>query len=398
MRVQTILQDFVAKKLAGIGLRLTKIKAITDMTQALLNNSYLTVSSLGEYSEGNAKVRHKIKRVDRWLSNQSLFESLPSGYKAIFGDFLSIRKNLNILVDWSGCCNWHESCIRASLVYSGRSITIYQEVHPTQMQQKPEVHRAFLSNLRKIIPIECNVTVITDRGFQMGWFEMVVSMGWDFIGRANQHYCYHIETENKSGHIKELYEVASKQPSYIGKGFLGKNRRMSVFIHAYKESSKKRKDKKIKNKPLYSHLNKIYSAANTTPWVIVTSHPPESRASRHIINNYKSRMQIEQNFRDDKSERFGYGFRFGRTRTVKRISILLFIASVCSFILMIVGAAAENGKLHLSFQANSVKNRRVLSLLTLAKRVLRQCIDQISRQQIWLGFITLAKEPIICVA
>lgn len=396
MRVERILQDFVGKKLADIGLRVTKINAVTDMTQALLNNSYLTVASLGEHTKGRAKVRHKIKRVDRWLNNDGLYESLLSGYEAIFKELMSIRTNLDILVDWSGCCNWHECCIRASLVCSGRSITIYQEVHPSTMQQKSEVHREFLNNLRKIIPKECRVTIITDRGFQINWFAMVKKMGWDFIGRATQSYCYQIDGTTKWEYIEDLYGQASHKPRFVGTGFLGKKCRISAHIHIYRGASKKRKDKKIKNKPSYQDLHRAYSTQNKTPWVIVTSHSPESRGSKQIIKNYHTRMQIEQNFRDDKSERFGYGFRFGRTRTVKRISILLFIAAVCSFILMLIGAAAEESKLHWSFQANSLKTRRVLSLLTLAKRVMRHCIDKISWSQISQGLYVLAKEPQLC--
>tara|TARA_R110002073_G_scaffold239640_1_gene401290 strand:- start:65 stop:1252 length:1188 start_codon:yes stop_codon:yes gene_type:complete len=393
MRVRRILQDFVGKKLAAFGLRSTKIKAITDMTLALLNGSYLTLTSLGEHCQGSAKVKHKIKRVDRWLGNDGLYECLSDGYKTIFNDFLSARKHLDILVDWSGCCNWHECCIRASLVCSGRSITIYQEVHSTEKQQKPEVHRTFLKNLRAIIPAECHVTIITDRGFQLNWFEMVTRMGWDFIGRANQHYYYQIEGSCEMGRVKELYAIARKTPKVVGRCFLGKSKKLPAYVHTYKGSPKKRKYMRAKNRPSYPALSKTYSTQNKTPWVIVTSHAPDSRSARQIINNYHSRMQIEQNFRDDKSERFGYGFSFGRTRSVKRLSILLFIAAICSFLLMLIGAAAEANNLHRSFQANSVKNRRVLSLLTLAKRVLRECINSISRLQITQGFLALAMEP-----
>jgi len=397
MRVRSILQDFVGQKLATAGLRSTKINAVLDMTHALLNKSYLTVTSLGEHCNGATKVKHKIKRVDRWLGNPGLYDSLINAYNGIFNDFLMARMSLDILVDWSGCCNWHECCIRASVVCSGRSITIYQEVHPSSTQQKLEVHRSFLNNLRKIIPQECNVTIITDRGFQMNWFEMVSDMGWDFIGRANQHYCYQADGTTKWEQVQDLYKKASTRPRFIGGGFLGKNRRVSAFIHTYKAKQKKRKDKRTRSKVAYPHLERMYSTQNKTPWVIVTSHPPTSRDSKRIMNDYHRRMQIEQNFRDDKSERFGYGFRFGRTRSVKRISILLFIAAICSFLLMVIGAAAEESKLHWSFQANSIKNRRVLSYLTLAKRILRHCIDKISRSQIEEGFKALCREPQLCL-
>jgi hypothetical protein len=335
--------------------------------------------------------------VDRWLNNDGLYDALPLGYKAIFTPFLLARKNLNILVDWSGCCNWDESCLRASLVCLGRSITFYQEIHENKMQQKPEVHRLFLQNLRKIIPAECQVTIITDRGFQTSWFEMVKKMGWDFIGRASQSYCYQINGTDEWQSIDKLYKNAISIPQYFGNGFIGKKSKTPVSFHLYKEVYKARKSKKIKNKPKFSHLDKIYSKQHTTPWVIVTSHSVQNRSAKQIINNYYSRMQIEQNFRDDKSERFGYGFRFGRTRSIKRLSILLFIAAICSFILMIIGATAEQNKLHWSFQANSIKSRRVLSLLTLAKRVLRHCIDKITRTQLTQGVAALMKEPQLCL-
>ena len=107
-------------------------------------------------------------------------------------------------------------------------------------------------------------------------------------------------------------------------------------------------------------------------------------------------MQIEETFRDDKSERFGYGFRFGRTHSVKRLSILLFIAAISSFLLMIIGAAAEAKKIHRGYQSNSIKTRRVLSLLTLAKRILRHCIDKISRSELIEAMGALARGPHLC--
>ena len=70
---------------------------------------------------------------------------------------------------------------------------------------------------------------------------------------------------------------------------------------------------------------------------------------------YSRRMQIEQNFRDEKSERFGFGLR----------------ASYSTIVLWLIGYHAENQGLHLRYQANSIKTRRVISYLTLAENVLR---------------------------
>lgn len=86
---------------------------------------------------------------------------------------------------------------------------------------------------------------------------------------------------------------------------------------------------------------------------------------------YSRRMQIEQNFRDEKSERFGFGLRATRSRTAERILVLSLLATLSSAVLWLLGYHFENKGLHLRYQANSLKSRRVISFLTLAENVLR---------------------------
>lgn len=86
---------------------------------------------------------------------------------------------------------------------------------------------------------------------------------------------------------------------------------------------------------------------------------------------YKKRMQIEQNFRDDKSPRFSFSWRHSRSKDKFRISTLYLIACVASFLLWMIGFIAESKKIHYTFQANTTHHRRVLSFLFLAKQIIR---------------------------
>lgn len=86
---------------------------------------------------------------------------------------------------------------------------------------------------------------------------------------------------------------------------------------------------------------------------------------------YSRRMQIEQNFRDEKSERFGFGLRASYSRTEGRILVLSLLATLSTIVLWLLGYYAESKGLHLGYQANSIKSRRVISFLTLAENVLR---------------------------
>ena len=398
MRVETILQDILAKNLEKSGLRATRINIVTEMAKTLIaDTASLTLTSLGRNLPGTTHEKHKIKRVDRALNNEALYTDLPKAYKAMFEDFLRQRINLDIIVDWSGCCNWNESCIRAALVCDGRSLTIYQEVHECKMQQKHEIHLQFLKNLKKMIPPDCKVTIITDRGFQTKWFELVLKMGWDFIGRISSFLCYKLNNSGDWKQISQLYAQAKSKPEKLGEGLIGKKREVHGFFYRFKSKPKGRKNKKIKNRPKYPHLDKDYSNQNSTPWIIATSHSPDIRNTNNIINAYYSRMQIEQTFRDDKSERVGYGFKFGRTRSVKRISILLFVAAIASFALMITGATAESKMLQRKYQANTISTRRVLSMITLGKRIIKQGIDKFRRPELVQGMMTLAKGIPACV-
>lgn len=394
MRKFDILHKYVGEVLAKAGIRKTKIKALIDMTDSLLDGSQLTLTGLGRNLNGQSYVKHKIKRVDRWLSNIGLYNEQVTIYKALFSRLLESRHELDIIIDWTGCCNWYESCIRASLVFDGRSVVIYQEVHKTSEHQKPHVHQEFLNNLYSIIPADSKVNIITDRGFQLRWFQMTQAMGWNFIGRVSisNHYC--LENEEIWQSIKALYLKATNRPAYLGKALLGKSKRLrlKVSIFAYKGKNKYRKPKKSKNRHIYNHLNKSYSDMHKTPLIVVTSLSLGGKTTANaIIKKYQRRMQIEQNFRDDKNERWGFSFQFGRSRTAKRISILLLIACICSFILMMIGIAAEKNNLHKSFQANTIKHRRVLSFLSLAKQVIRHCYEKIKPSWLTTGFNEMAE-------
>lgn len=86
---------------------------------------------------------------------------------------------------------------------------------------------------------------------------------------------------------------------------------------------------------------------------------------------YSRRMQIEQNFRDEKSERFGFGLRASHSGSEGRILVLSLLATLATVVLWLIGYHAENKGLHLRYQGNSIQSRRVLSFLTLAENILR---------------------------
>ena len=61
------------------------------------------------------------------------------------------------------------------------------------------------------------------------------------------------------------------------------------------------------------------------PWLLVTSLSAHQVRAKRIVRLYAQRMQIEEAFRDLKSERFGLGFEVSRSTDTHRIAVLLLI-------------------------------------------------------------------------
>ena len=81
---------------------------------------------------------------------------------------------------------------------------------------------------------------------------------------------------------------------------------------------------------------------------------------------YAQRMQIEENFRDNKSTFYGMGQEMSRSRSALRLQALSMIATLAAFLLWHIGQLAEAEGLHRRFKATT-RAARELSIITLAR-------------------------------
>ena len=353
----------------------TRQSLISHVQTLLSGRACLSLTSLGQNRLGKAKVRHKIKMAWRFLKNPRITESMTEIYSSLAKDLLSNLNELIIAVDWSGCCGKKNYLIRASLLYQGRSIVIYNEIHPEINSANAKVHEQFLKRLKEIIPPNKKVTIVTDAGFKTSWFQSVSQQGWFYVGRIRGliHCC--LEGQPWSDISLLFSNVKRGQTKYLGPGSLGKKSKTSMqglFI-AHFSASKGRKSTKIR----FPDADKKLGQMNSEPWILITNlhqHSlcgsySEAHFARYCVNIYAKRMQIEQNFRDDKSTVSGLKWRFSRTQCPKKISTLILIASITTFILWMIGFASEKKNIHHDFQANTIRTHRVLSLVYLAKQM-----------------------------
>src|SRR5205085_7521654 len=138
--------------------------------------------------------------------------------------------------------------------------------------------------------------------------------------------------------------------------------------------------------------SKAYSRSHREPWLLASSLTSRN-AAKKVERIYSRRMTIEQAFRDLKSSRYGFGLDAGKTRIKKRRNNLLLIAMLASLIAWVTGLVGEKMKLHYQFQSNSIKHRRVISLLYLGCQLIRKKTE-IPLSVIWDVIASLEKEAI----
>lgn len=337
---------------------------------AAIEERRLSVTGLGRAIDSNAKEKHCIKRADRLIGNVHLFSELRDVYMAFTKMVIGTAKRPVILVDWSDLDPYkNHFLLRASVAVDGRALSVYEEVHELGTKEKPATHRAFLVQLKKTLPASCRPIVVTDAGFRTPWFKMVEEFGWDWVGRLRNRNLVRASEEQAWFACKELYEGSSKTPRYLGSMEL--TRRSSIQCHfvLYKGKPKGRSKITCDGKRARSYHSEQCAQREREPWLLVTSLPATSKLAKKVVHIYSTRMQIEESFRDVKSIRYGIGFEINRTRSPQRLQNLLLVAMIATFVLWLLGIAARYSGQHLQYQANTVKERHVLSAIYLGLRV-----------------------------
>ncbi|HHB1475379.1 TPA: IS4 family transposase [Yersinia enterocolitica] len=344
--------------------------ALLNATIALINGASLTLTSIGRYLPGAAQVKNKIKRIDRLLGNESLHRDIPLIFKNIISMLTRKLSLCVIAVDWSGYPSQENHVLRASLICDGRSIPLLSWVVPSKKQQNTQIQKDFLNALARAVNSQARVIIVTDAGFQNAWFRHIKSLGWHFIGRIRGNTQMRLGSKGEYWFKRQELQASSK-PEYLGPGTLARAVYAQCDGHFYlhKKTSKGRKNKRSRCDITRPAQIKDARSAATEPWLLFSS--TNDFKPREVMKLYSRRMQSEQNFRDEKSERFGFGLRASYSRSTGRMLVLSLLATLSTIVLWLLGYHAENKGLHLRYQANSLKSRRVISYLTLAENILR---------------------------
>jgi len=370
MHVSRLLHGFFKNSLFFIHSK--RRQAVMNAVSSLLSGKRLSLTQLGRSMQGKSKERHCIRKMDRLLGNEKLHMECKYYYEEMSKMTIGHIQRPIINIDWTIISRKHKlSTLRASVAVKGRGVVIYQKTYSSQ-ENSPRAEKAFMQELKEILPRGCKPIIVTDAGFKCPWFKMIRKIGFDFVGRVRMVAGYQPQDEDKWYKCLELYKTATRKARLIGQVLLTKGHKLDVSLVLFKGPKQNRKHINQSGKPYSSTEEKRDAQRNREPLLLATSLDTKEYSAKSIVNIYKKRMQIEEEFRDLKSHRYGFSMEDCNSRTDNRINVLLLIAAIATFGCWLVALAAHRDKVHYDYHANSIKNTNVLAICYLACQMIRR--------------------------
>jgi len=331
--------DFV-DNIFGASMHAKRVGSLADAAFGLLQSEEMLLHKMGAgLALGKSlNKKHATKQIDRLLSNPKfdVWEQSEQWLQYMIGD----REELIFSMDWTDFDDDDQSTIAINLLSShGRaSPVLWKTVNKSSLKNnRARYEDQILSQLRKIIPEEVDVTILADRGFaDQKFFEFIEkTLMFSYIIRIRSNtYIYDEKGEGRyakdwlkeNGHTQCLKNVDVTLTRYQAPRFVCT------------------KQEKMKD-----------------AWFIVSNR--DDLNGTQIVKLYGKRWTIETYFRDLKDQRYGWGFQETHIGNPERRDRALFISSICTVLLTLLGAAGENIGFDKKLKVNTVKTR-THSLLT----------------------------------
>ena len=362
----------------------TRRRVLWAAIDAVTRGGRLTLTGIGRTLRSQTTVKHTIKRVDRFLSHPHLHRDRALLYTALIQQMLGPQTCPVIVVDWSDLTTdrrWQ--VLRAALPVGGRALTLYDEVHPLQTLGNRRVQQAFLRTLQRFLPAGVTPILVTDAGFRSPWFRAVEPLGWTFVGRVRNRDLVSFEPASPWISCKSLYARARVTPKTVGACDLVRSQPFRCRLVWVKEPRKHRIHTSVWGQKIRSGHSRKQAAGHREPWLLATSLARANYQAKQIVAFYRTRMHIEEAFRDMKSAPYGFGLSESHTTQRERWTMLLLIGAIAHLAVWLVGCATIQARGHYQYQANTTRTRLVLSAITLGLQIIQRGRDRLPTSVLW---------------
>lgn len=351
----------------GAQVHARRLSTLFEVVGAVHVSRRLSLTPLGRTLGRPIHSKNAVKCVDRLLGNARLLREVPLFFSALARNLILNEERPVVLIDWTDVGKGWAALV-ATLVTGGRGVVIYAQVHPRKRENNPRIESSFLRGLQDVLPRGAKPILVTDAGFRGPWLTKVMRLGWDFVARVRGRVQVRAAGSSEWAAVKSLWQRTNATPKDFGRASLARYLPVECRLVAIRKGRRKRRTQR--KLPAIGIRKKRSIRSAWEPWILATSlyeAPPAK-----VVELYALRMRIEETFRDAKCPRFGWALDQVRVKTAGRLTILLLLAALAHYVAVLVGATAEAAGLHVRFQANTVRIRRVLSLPHLGQLVLAE--------------------------
>lgn len=352
---------------------------ILKAVDALACGSWLTLTEIARHWPGAERVAAPLKAADRLLRSPVLTHCREVVYREMVRWLVREERPL-IVVDWSDMkTDGSFKLIRAGLAVRGRSLTLWEEVHPEEAAGTVAVETAFLQTLARLLPTGCRPIVLSDAGFRRPWFRAVTELGWDYVGRVRgttHLQPWDAESTDPAEWVRctALHELAlashSRDLGMFRLARTGQSMSTRLIVHA--AVGKGRHAKTRKGQRRGDRVSEDAARSAKEPWVLATSLDAATIPASKVTKLYSRRMTIEQSFRDLKSGALGAGFEHSLTHKGERLANLLVLFALLQFAAWLIGLCEEQRGEGGRLEAKRTTQRRHHSTIRLGMEVLKR--------------------------
>jgi hypothetical protein len=275
--------------------------------------------------------KHAVKQVDRLLSNAGVApeDLFPEWVRFILAD----RGELVAAVDWTDFDKDDQTTlVISSMTTHGRATPLMWRTvkKSTLAGTRSQIESDLLRKLREALPIETRVTILADRAFgDQALYEQLTDWQMDYVIRFRGS----ILVTDVAGEMRTAGE-------WVGAGGRAKLLRGARVTN---------------DKTVVGAVVCVQAKSMKEPWCLATSLATASASD--LIQLYGRRFTIEENFRDTKDPRFGFGLSSTRIGDCGRRDRLLLMAAMAQALLTLLGAASEDSGYDRLLKVNTVKKR-----------------------------------------
>jgi hypothetical protein len=261
---------------------------------AAVEGGALSLSRLAQQLPGKVALRHRVKRMDRLLGNEAIHCRRSGIYASLAHTWLNETGPLLIVVDGSDVTadqKWQ--LLRASVAMEGRSVTLYEEVHPQHRLGNRWVQSRFLGNLARLIPAGREPIILTDAGFRSPWFDAVDRRHWAWIGRIRNRGQVSV-AGGPWKPVKELHALATEEAQDSAPVLPVRTRPTPRRMILIKKPSKGRIQRTRFGSRCRSKRSRKIAQRQKEPWLLACSPGRVHLSPATIVSLYARRMTLEE--------------------------------------------------------------------------------------------------------